>query len=89
MALRTGLIGLVLAIWLVGALAAVGFRAYRRGRSLLARGAGLALVSGLVGLALEAPIDPYLLAHPLAPFQGATDALVALFARRRLSEEDG
>lgn len=83
MAFRTGAIGLAVALWLLVALGAVGFQAFRRGGSLLARGTGLAVVAGLAGLALVAPIDPYLLAHPLAAIQGATIALVVLVSRPR------
>jgi hypothetical protein len=82
MGLRTGVIGLAIALWLVLAMGAVGLRAFRRGDSLIVRGAGLALMSGLGGLAVIAPIDPYLIAHPLAALQGATVALVALVSRR-------
>jgi hypothetical protein len=89
MGLRTGLVGLAVAIWLVIALGAVGVAAFRRGGSVRARGAGLALVSALAGLAIVAPIDPYLIAHPLAAFQGATVALVAFVARGRLEPADG
>jgi ubiquinone/menaquinone biosynthesis C-methylase UbiE len=81
MAFRTGLVGLLAAAWLVLALAAFGLRVFRGGDSLLERGGGLAFVGGIAGLALVAPIDPYLLAHPLATFQGVALALVALVAR--------
>ena len=82
MAFRTGVVGLAVAIWLVAAMGLVGYRAFRRGGSLLARGAGLALLAGIAGLALLAPINPYLIAHPLAAFQGATLGLLAFLVRR-------
>jgi hypothetical protein len=81
MLFRTGAIGLGVAVWLVLALGAVGLRAFRRGGSLLTQGTGLAVICALLGLAVIAPIDPYLIAHPLAVFQGATVALVALLLR--------
>jgi hypothetical protein len=88
MALRTGAVGLAVALWLVVALAAVGIGAFRRAGTPIARGTGLALASALLGLAVVAPIDPYLIAHPLALFLGTTVSLVALAARTP-GQDDG
>jgi hypothetical protein len=82
MLFRAGVVGLAVAIWLVAAIGLAGYRTFRRGASLLTRGAGLALLAGIVALALLAPINPYLVAHPLAALQGATIALVAFLVRR-------
>ena len=81
MVFRTGVVGLAVALWLVAAIGLMGYRAFRGNGPLLARGAGLGLLAGLAGLALLAPINPYLVAHPLAAFQGATLALMAFLVR--------
>ena len=86
---RTGVVGLAVGVWLIVALGAVGWRAFRRSPQRAVCAAGLALVSAVAGLALVAPIDPYLLAHPLAALQGATVAGVAFAARSAASRGDG
>jgi hypothetical protein len=87
MAFRTGILGLAVAVWLVLALAAAGLAAFRRGPSLFARGAGLAVMSGLAGLAVIAPIDPYLVAHPVAVFEGLTVGLLPVLTRGRWADD--
>jgi hypothetical protein len=84
--LREGFVGLAALCLLLFSIGSLGVRLIRSRGGMETKALGFAMLGALIGLAATSTLDPYLLAHPITMWEGATYGILAGFVNRRVRD---